>query len=163
MFDQIMRQAESAKGKDKASKSKAYVRIVTSLGNLNLELHCDKAPKTCFNFMMLAKDGKYDGVIFHRLIPGFMVCSYTVSSEETLTQRTGPGGRPDRDRARRTIILGHDLPGVCLFFSLQTAFTHSHTHRPTVNTTTAGPSSTTVGGRCRWPTLARRRTAHSSF
>ena len=32
-----------------------------------------QAPKTCYNFLMLAKAGKYKDVLFHRLVPGFMV------------------------------------------------------------------------------------------
>ena len=31
-----------------------------------------QAPKTCYNFLMLAREGKYDDCIFHRLVPGFM-------------------------------------------------------------------------------------------
>lgn len=54
-------------------KKKGYVRLVTNMGNLNLELHCDKVPKTCDNFMTLCKRGYYDGVKFHRLIKHFMV------------------------------------------------------------------------------------------
>lgn len=65
------------KGKSKekdVGKKRAYVRLVTSLGgSLNLELFCEKAPKTCYNFLMLAREGKYDGCLFHRLVPGFMV------------------------------------------------------------------------------------------
>jgi len=52
---------------------KAYVAMKTNLGTLNIELFCDKAPKTCYNFLMLAREGKYDNTIFHRLIPGFMI------------------------------------------------------------------------------------------
>ncbi|KAH8922213.1 hypothetical protein BT69DRAFT_1282455 [Atractiella rhizophila] len=54
-------------------KDKSYLRLVTSLGPLNLELHSDRAPRTCYNFMRLAEEGKYDNTIFHRLIPGFMI------------------------------------------------------------------------------------------
>ncbi|KAI9461809.1 cyclophilin-like domain-containing protein [Boletus coccyginus] len=63
------------KGKEKdVGKRRAYVRVITSLGgSLNLELYCEKAPKTCYNFLMLARAGKYDNCLFHRLIPGFMV------------------------------------------------------------------------------------------
>lgn len=63
------------KGKEKdVGKRRAYVRVVTSLGgSLNLELYCEKAPKTCYNFLMLAKQGKYNNVLFHRLVPDFMV------------------------------------------------------------------------------------------
>ncbi|CDZ96367.1 peptidyl-prolyl cis-trans isomerase-like 2 [Phaffia rhodozyma] len=69
MFDEI---SSLVKEKDRA-KRKAYLKVNTNFGALNLELHCDKAPKTCYNFIMLAKEGKYDGVIFHRNIPGFMI------------------------------------------------------------------------------------------
>ena len=53
--------------------SKAYVRLTTNFGPLNLELHCDKAPKTCYNFIQLCKQGKYDDTVFHRNIRGFMI------------------------------------------------------------------------------------------
>lgn len=39
---------------------KGYVRLHTSFGDLNLELHCDAVPMTCHNFIMLCKQGYYD-------------------------------------------------------------------------------------------------------
>ncbi|KAJ1645878.1 cyclophilin peptidyl-prolyl cis-trans isomerase Cyp8 [Coemansia asiatica] len=54
-------------------KEKGYARISTNLGDLNLELHCDKAPRTCFNFINLASSGYYKGVKFHRSIKNFMI------------------------------------------------------------------------------------------
>ena len=54
-------------------KRKGYVRMCTSLGDLNLELHFDMFPQTCENFITLAKTGYYDGTTFHRLIPTFMI------------------------------------------------------------------------------------------
>lgn len=68
MFDEI---AAPSKKKD-GIKNKAYLRMNTNYGSLNFELHCDKAPKTCYNFVQLAKTGKYDDCMFHRNIPGFM-------------------------------------------------------------------------------------------
>lgn len=59
--------------KNLSPPSKAYVRLTTNFGPLNLELHCDKAPKTCFNFIQLCKRGYYDDTIFHRNIRGFMI------------------------------------------------------------------------------------------
>lgn len=56
MFDEI---ANVTKEKDRI-KRKGYARINTNFGALNVELHCDKAPKTCYNWIMLAKAGKYD-------------------------------------------------------------------------------------------------------
>eukprot|EP00887_Chlorella_sp_A99_P008218 scaffold12.g8218.t1 len=54
-------------------QKKGYVRLHTSLGDLNIELHCDLAPKTCENFMALAEGGYYDGTVFHRSIRNFMI------------------------------------------------------------------------------------------
>lgn len=68
MFEELSR---ATKEKDR-QKSKAYATITTNLGPLNVELHGDRAPKTVYNFVQLAKAGKYDNVVFHRLIPGFM-------------------------------------------------------------------------------------------
>jgi cyclophilin family peptidyl-prolyl cis-trans isomerase len=45
----------------------------TTLGTIGVELFDDDAPKTVGNFRKLAADGFYDGVIFHRVIPDFMV------------------------------------------------------------------------------------------
>ena len=57
----------------RAKKTKAYVRLHTSLGNVNLELHADMAPRTCHNFLELCERGYYKDTRFHRVIPGFMV------------------------------------------------------------------------------------------
>jgi peptidyl-prolyl cis-trans isomerase A (cyclophilin A) len=49
------------------------VRLVTSLGDVVVELAPDKAPKSVDNFLQYIKDGHYDGTIFHRVISGFMI------------------------------------------------------------------------------------------
>jgi peptidyl-prolyl cis-trans isomerase-like 3 len=49
------------------------VTLHTSLGDLKLEIFCDTAPRTSFNFLALAASGAYDGTIFHRNIKGFMI------------------------------------------------------------------------------------------
>ncbi|KAI7870845.1 peptidyl-prolyl cis-trans isomerase-like 2 [Spinellus fusiger] len=54
-------------------KTKAFARIATNFGNLNIELYCDKAPRTCYNFVKLAKSDYYKDVIFHRSIRNFMI------------------------------------------------------------------------------------------
>ncbi|EZF32741.1 hypothetical protein H109_00107 [Trichophyton interdigitale MR816] len=54
-------------------KIKGYARIVTNLGDLNIELHTEHAPKAVWNFIQLAKKGYYKGVTFHRNIKGFMI------------------------------------------------------------------------------------------
>lgn len=54
-------------------KKKAYVRMITNYGPLNLELHSDMVPKTCENFLKHCKNGYYDGTIFHRVIRNFIL------------------------------------------------------------------------------------------
>ena len=49
------------------------VRITTSLGIIELELDAKRAPRTVANFLGYVDSGFYDGTIFHRVIPGFMI------------------------------------------------------------------------------------------
>jgi peptidyl-prolyl cis-trans isomerase B (cyclophilin B) len=59
----------------------------TSKGDIELELFPEAAPKTVENFVKLARDGFYDDVIFHRVIPDFMI----QGGDPTGTGRGGPG------------------------------------------------------------------------
>jgi peptidyl-prolyl cis-trans isomerase B (cyclophilin B) len=59
----------------------------TNHGAIELELFDDDAPKTVENFRKLAADGFYDGVIFHRVIPDFMI----QGGDPTGTGTGGPG------------------------------------------------------------------------
>jgi len=49
------------------------VKLATSAGDIVLELDKAKAPKTVDNFVQYVKDGHYNGTIFHRVIPTFMI------------------------------------------------------------------------------------------
>jgi len=49
------------------------VRMVTSVGEMVLELNAEKAPETVDNFLQYVEEGFYEGTIFHRVIDGFMV------------------------------------------------------------------------------------------
>jgi cyclophilin family peptidyl-prolyl cis-trans isomerase len=59
----------------------------TNHGAIAIELFDEDAPKTVENFTKLARDGFYDGVIFHRVIPDFMI----QGGDPTGTGRGGPG------------------------------------------------------------------------
>ena len=78
------------------------VTLHTTAGDLKLEIYCDTAPRTAFNFLALCASGAYDGTIFHRNIKGFMVqgtifytgtwddpriCSLTLRQAATLPRR----------------------------------------------------------------------------
>jgi cyclophilin family peptidyl-prolyl cis-trans isomerase len=49
------------------------VELKTNMGSITLELYADKAPQTTENFLQYVKDGHYNGTIFHRIIPNFMI------------------------------------------------------------------------------------------
>jgi len=65
----------------------ANATLHTNHGAIELELYPDDAPKTVENFEKLARDGFYDGVIFHRVIPDFMI----QGGDPTGTGTGGPG------------------------------------------------------------------------
>lgn len=47
--------------------------IETAKGTISIDLYADKAPKTVSNFVYLAEKGYYDGLTFHRVVPGFVI------------------------------------------------------------------------------------------
>ena len=49
------------------------ITIKTNHGDITVELFDDKAPISCENFRQYARDGHFDGAIFHRVIPNFMI------------------------------------------------------------------------------------------
>src|SRR5438477_306004 len=65
----------------------AGATLHTNHGAIALELYDDDAPKTVDNFLKLAREGFYDGVIFHRVIPDFMI----QGGDPTGTGTGGPG------------------------------------------------------------------------
>jgi len=81
--------------KPKRVKQKGYARISTSLGDLNIELLPEFAPRAVWNFVKLAQKGYYDHTIFHRNIKGFMI----QGGDPTGTGRGGQSiwGKPFED------------------------------------------------------------------
>ena len=68
-------------------KMNAKVKIETTMGDMVIELYEDKAPVTAGNFKKLVEQGFYDGIIFHRVIKGFMI----QGGDPTGTGTGGPG------------------------------------------------------------------------
>jgi peptidyl-prolyl cis-trans isomerase A (cyclophilin A) len=56
-----------------AAGKKPVVVLTTSMGNIEIELNPDKAPISTKNFLEYVKSGHYNGTIFHRVIPNFMI------------------------------------------------------------------------------------------
>ena len=77
----------------------------TNKGNFKIELFNDKAPVTTGNFMKLVDDGFYNGLIFHRVIPNFMI-------QTGCPHGTGRGGPGYTIRDEFHPDLKHNSPGV---------------------------------------------------
>jgi len=87
---------------DPLTKYTAVIR--TTAGNIEFELFAERAPVTVNNFIFLANEGFYNGVIFHRVIPSFMI----QGGDPTGTGRGGPGYRFQDEFAASLIF---DEPG----------------------------------------------------
>lgn len=81
----------------------------TTLGDITVELFDKDAPKTVANFVKLAQTGFYDGVLFHRVIPDFMIQSGDPNSknpDNTTLGRGGPGYTFDDEINSHPIVHG---------------------------------------------------------
>jgi len=85
--------------------SAQYTAVMrTNLGNMAIELFASQAPVTVNNFIFLANDGFYDGVIFHRVIPSFMI-----QGGDPLGRGTGGSGYKFQDEFVASLTF--DQPG----------------------------------------------------
>jgi len=66
--------------------------IETNFGNIVFELFPDNAPETVRNFVKLAKNNFYDGTLFHRIIPGFMIQGGDPNTKKSDKSKWGLGG-----------------------------------------------------------------------
>merc|ERR1740125_70653 len=67
----------------------------TSMGEFEVELYLDRVPRTASNFIDLAQSGFYNGIHFHRVIPGFMDQFGCPHAKDPKSSRAGTGGPPD--------------------------------------------------------------------
>jgi cyclophilin family peptidyl-prolyl cis-trans isomerase len=86
-------------------KKKYKARLDTDKGTIVIELFASEAPKTVNNFVFLAREGFYDGLIFHRVLNDFMA----QGGDPTGTGTGGPGYKFEDEFH---ISLKHDKPGV---------------------------------------------------
>jgi cyclophilin family peptidyl-prolyl cis-trans isomerase len=92
----------------KTNDSAAVAVFSTNMGSFEIELYSDKTPRTVENFTGLVEKGYYNGIIFHRVIDGFMI----QGGDPTGTGRGGQSlwGKPFKDEFDAS--LRHDSPGV---------------------------------------------------
>jgi peptidyl-prolyl cis-trans isomerase B (cyclophilin B) len=79
-----------------------HATMQTNHGSIEVELFDEDAPKTVDNFLTLARDGFYNGVIFHRVIPDFMI----QGGDPTGTGSGGPGYQFEDEFNDRKVVRG---------------------------------------------------------
>lgn len=77
------------------------VEFDTTYGNIVIELNAEKAPITVANFIDYVESGHYDGLIFHRVIDGFMIQGGGMDSEMN-EKRTGTPIKNEADNGLKT-------------------------------------------------------------
>src|SRR5436190_22429866 len=82
--------------------------IATSKGKIGLELSAKEAPKTVNSIVFLAREKFYDGTIFHRVIPGFMI----QGGDPTGTGRGGPGYQVENENKDSTLKFDTGVVGM---------------------------------------------------
>ena len=91
------------------------VLLNTSVGDIDVELWSKECPKACRNFIQLCMEGYYDGSIFHRVVPEFIVQGGDPTG-------TGDGGESIYGKAFRVSNLKHQRPDSiqfhCVFYPL---------------------------------------------
>ena len=90
---EITLQTEKIDNNNAAMETATTATLKTNRGDITIELYGDKTPKTVENFGMLAKQGFYDGVKFHRVIPGFMIQGGDpLTKDDAMQAQWGTGG-----------------------------------------------------------------------
>ena len=96
---------------------KNTVTMKTNMGDVTLELYPDKTPKTVENFIGLAKEGKYDGTPFHRIIENFMIQGGDYENQNGTGGNSIWGGKfedeivPELSHVRGVISMANAGPG----------------------------------------------------
>ena len=76
------------------------IRFETTLGNFSIELFDDKAPVSAANFLKYVDEGFFDGTVFHRIVPGFVIQGggFTEDMEQ---KKTHPPVKNEADNGRK--------------------------------------------------------------
>ena len=104
--------------------------IRTNQGSITVDLFASQAPKTVNSFVFLAREGFYNGIMFHRVIQGFMI----QGGDPTGTGTAGPGyqfeDEIDRSLVRRAGHLGRGQPGGRYAHQRQPVLYYRRAHAP---------------------------------
>ena len=86
--------------------------IKTKFGDIHIKFYPDVAPRHVENFIKLAKSGFYDGTIFHRVIPGFMIQGGDPNTKSVLRKETYGQGGPKDEKGNPVLLKAefNDIP-----------------------------------------------------
>lgn len=105
----------------KSIKQNGRAIMRTNFGDLTIDLECVKAPKTCYNFIQLSKKGYYQGIKFHRLVPGFVIQGGDPTGDGTGGESIW--GKPFDNEFHQS--LSHDARGVLSMANKGKPFTNT--------------------------------------
>jgi peptidyl-prolyl cis-trans isomerase B (cyclophilin B) len=83
---------EKTQNNNGSTTGNPYAVMDTSMGIINIKLYNDKTPVTVGNFINLSKSGFYNGTLFHRISPGFMIQGGDPNSKDSDPSNDGQGG-----------------------------------------------------------------------
>ena len=91
--EQIIKIQKKMKNLPEEPASKDEVAVIeTNFGKIVIELFPDVAPHTCASFKKLANHGYFDGVLFHRVVPGFVIQGGDILTRDADPSNDGTGG-----------------------------------------------------------------------
>merc|ERR1719375_2795177 len=89
------RRANASAAASNRSFPNPIATFVTSMGEFKAEIYLDRVPITASNFIDLCSSGFYNGIHFHRVIPGFMNQFGCPNAKDPNSRMAGTGGPPD--------------------------------------------------------------------
>ncbi len=112
-IERTQRETETMQQEAKEPIAATQATIKTTKGDITFELYRDKAPITTDNFLQLAKSGFYNDIIFHRVIPDFMIqVGDPLTKDESKKAMWGTGGPGYKIQDEFHPDLKHDSPGI---------------------------------------------------
>jgi cyclophilin family peptidyl-prolyl cis-trans isomerase len=108
------KQPHKKAGKEMSNTANPVIRITTSKGDMMVELFEDECPNTVANMIQLAESGFYKGMVFHRVIDGFMAqggCPFS-KRENSMSGQPGTGGPGYRFADEISRKLRHEGRGI---------------------------------------------------
>ena len=118
-YPELWEKEQTIRAAEATADNNPRVLLKTDRGDILIELFEDQAPNTVANFISLVESGFYDGIAFHRVIPGFMAQGGDPNSKDDDPSNDGRGGPP------YTIVCECDRPDTRMHFAGSLSMAHA--------------------------------------